>query len=286
MSVRSLWSGYLSIGIITIPVKVYSAIDKSNDGYKFNILHKDCNNRINEVTVCKTCDENKHLTTAETIKGYQYEPGKFITVSPDEFAAIKVPSDKTIKVREFIERDELDPLLIDCAYFIAPDAKAGVSIPAFGTIHDAIGTKYAIGNLSWYSKDVVVAIGKRGNGLVMYVLNNPNCIKSVEDLPNLKVKIATKAEEVVLAAELFENMAVEDIDWDDYPREYQNAMKRMIERKVKLAQGLEVADESDEQSTNGAAPTSNIMDALKATISVVKKAPKKKKAPAKPKRHK
>ncbi len=118
MSARATWKGFLKISLVTIPIKVFPATE-SSDGLSFNQLHGECTTRVTQKKWCATCD--REVTSAEIVKGFEFEPGHYVLLLPEELAAVQPPSTRVIDLVQFAEASALEPLYIDRAYYLAPD---------------------------------------------------------------------------------------------------------------------------------------------------------------------
>jgi DNA end-binding protein Ku len=115
---RSLWKGHIRFSLVTIPIRIYNAVD-TEETIRFNQLHKEDNGPVGYEKKCKKC--NKSLTNEEIVKGYQFEPEQYVIVSPDDLAKIKLKSTKVIEIEGFIDAKEVHPSLYEAPYLAGPD---------------------------------------------------------------------------------------------------------------------------------------------------------------------
>src|SRR5438128_375954 len=115
---RSIWKGHIQFSLVTIPVKVYNAIDTAQ-AIHFNQLHKGCNGPIAYDKRCKKC--NKVLSNEEIVKGYQYEPDQYVILEPEDLEKIRLKSTKVIEIQGFVDASEVHPMLYEAPYFAGPD---------------------------------------------------------------------------------------------------------------------------------------------------------------------
>src|ERR1043166_9692202 len=106
---RSIWKGHIRFSLVTIPIRIYNAVDTAEAAIRFNQLHKDDNGAVGYDKKCKKC--GKSLTTDEIVKGYQFEPEQYVIVSPEDFEKLKLKSKKVIEIDVFIEPSEVNPTL-------------------------------------------------------------------------------------------------------------------------------------------------------------------------------
>src|ERR1051325_10016610 len=105
---RSIWKGYIRFSLVTIPIRIYNAVN-TEETIRFNQLHKEDNGPIGYEKKCKKC--GKTLTTEEIVKGYEFEPEQFVIVSPDDLAKIKLKSTKVIEIAGFVDAEEIEASL-------------------------------------------------------------------------------------------------------------------------------------------------------------------------------
>src|SRR5207249_1443656 len=121
---RSIWKGHIRFSLVTIPIRIYNAVD-TEETIRFNQLHKDDNGAVGYEKKCKKC--GKTLTTEEIVKGYQFEPEQYVIVSPEDLAKIKLKSTKVIETAGFIDTSEVHPTLYESPYFAGPDGLVGAT---------------------------------------------------------------------------------------------------------------------------------------------------------------
>src|SRR5258708_19465289 len=115
---RSIWKGHIRFSLVTIPIRIYNAVD-TEETIRFNQLHKEDNGAVGYEKKCKKC--GKALTAEEIVKGYQFEPEQYVIVSPEDAEKIKLKSTKVIEIEGFIDASEVHPTMYESPYFAAPD---------------------------------------------------------------------------------------------------------------------------------------------------------------------
>src|SRR2546430_3685322 len=115
---RSIWKGHIQFSLVTIPIRIYNAVD-TEETIRFNQLHKEDNGAVGYEKKCKKC--GKSLSNEEIVKGYQFEPEQYVIVSPEDLEKIKLKSTRVIEIAGFIDAHEVDPSLYDAPYFAGPD---------------------------------------------------------------------------------------------------------------------------------------------------------------------
>ncbi len=254
---RAIWKGHIRFSLVTIPVRVYNAVD--NDlKISFNLLHRECNGPVGYDKRCKKC--SKVVTKDDIVKGYQYEPEQYVIVEPSDLEKIKLKSTKIIEIEGFINAREVSSLLFESPYFAGPDGP--VAGKAFALLSQTLKEtgKVGIGKVVLRDREDVVLIGPMENGIVLYKLRYANEVKAMKDVPQLEEQKIDK-DQLKLARNLVDSMATtyRKLDLQDT---YHEALKELIEAKVS---GKEIVTVTEEPK-----PVVDIMSALKQSIEQAK----------------
>ena len=279
---RAIWTGAVSFGLVNVPVKLYSAVQRKS--VRFNQLDAEGNVRIQQKRVNPVSGDE--VPYERIVKGYEIAPGSYVIVEPDELEALEPRRTKTIDILDFVDLEEIDPIFYDHPYYLAPGT--GGSKP-YKLLLEAMREtgKVAIGTVVIRQKQAIVALRPAGEVLQMATLIYADEIvppDRLDDVPGEDVEIAER--ELAIAKQLVESLAAE---WDpeQYKDEYREKVMQLIESK---AAGEEVAVQPEAEE---AAPVPDLMAALKASLDAVQSeekkpaarkraaAPKKRKAPAK-----
>jgi DNA end-binding protein Ku len=259
---RAIWTGAISFGLVNVPVKLYSAVQRKT--VRFNQLDSEGNVRIQMKRINPVSGDE--VPYERLVKGYEIAPGSYVIVEPDELEALEPHKTKTIDILDFVDLEEIDPIFYDHPYYLAPGA--GGSKPYKLLLEAMRDTgKVAIGTVVIRQKQAVVALRPSGDALQMATLIYADEIvptDRLDDLPDEDVEIAER--ELAIAKQLVESLAAE---WDPgrYKDEYREKVMQLVESK---AAGEELAVQPDTQE---AAPVPDLMSALKASLEAVKKAP-------------
>src|SRR5713101_5788623 len=282
---RSIWKGHIRFSLVTIPIRIYNAVD-TEETIRFNQLHKEDNGAVGYEKKCKKC--GKTLTTEEIVKGYQFEPEQYVIISPEDLAKIKLQSTKVIEIEGFIDATEVQPSMYDAPYFAGPDG--AVAAKTYSLLSQALkeSGKVGVGKVVLRDREEVVMISPLDGGIMLYKLRNPTELRKMESVPQIEHKEVNK-DELKLSINLVESMAstLKDLDLTD---RYSDALREMIEAKIAGKQVVTVAEEQK--------PVVDIMTALRQSIEQTKakkkpmekakgeKKPAVEVAPAKPKKQK
>jgi DNA end-binding protein Ku len=254
---RSIWKGYIRFSLVTIPIRIYNAVN-TEETIRFNQLHKEDNGAVGYEKKCKKC--GKTLSNDEICKGYQFEPEQYVIVNPDDLEKIKLKSTKLIDIEGFIDTAEISPALYESPYFAGPDGP--VASKAYTLLSEALKAsgKAGIGKVVLRDREEAVLISPQDGGLVLYRLRNPAELRSMSDVPQIERKEINK-DELKLSISLVETMAstLKEIDLTD---RYKDALRELIEAKIA---GKEVIVSQEEEK-----PVLDIMAALKQSIEQTK----------------
>jgi DNA end-binding protein Ku len=250
---RSIWKGHIRFSLVTIPIRIYTAVD-TEETIRFNQLHKEDNGPVGYEKKCKKC--GKSLTTEQIVKGYQFEPEQYVIVSPEDLEKIKLKSTKVIEIEGFIDDAEVHPTLYESPYFAGPDGLVAAKTYSLLTQALQASGKVGVGKVVLRDREEVVMIAPLDGGLVLYKLRNPDELRKMGDVPQLESKEVNK-DELKLSISLVESMAsnLKDLDLTDH---YRDALRELIEAKIA---GREVVSVPEEEK-----PVVDIMTALRQSI--------------------
>ena len=263
MAARPTWKGFLKISLVNIPVKVFPATESSGT-ISFNQLHAECQTRIRQKRWCEHC--NREVPNSEIVKGYEFEKGRYVVVSEDDFDKVRPESTRVIDLVQFADESSIDPIYVDRAYYLAPDGT--MAADAFAVMRDGMKGKVGIGKLALYGREYLVAVKPQDRGIVMYTLHHAAEIRSMDAVEELNAVAAkTRPEEIKLAKQVIETFEG-PLDLSTYRDEYQEGLRRTIEAKIA---GEEIVAPSVEAPPR----VVNLMDALKKSLDAVSSGKKK-----------
>ena len=250
---RSIWKGHIRFSLVTIPIRIYNAVD-TEETIRFNQLHKEDNGPVGYEKKCKKC--GKSLTAEQIVKGYQFEPEQFVIVTAEDLEKIKLKSTKVIEIEGFIDASEVHPTLYESPYFAGPDGVVAAKTYSLLTRALKESGKVGVGKVVLRDREEVVMIAPLEGGLVLYKLRNPRELRKIETVPQLE-QMEVNKDELKLSINLVESMAssLKELDLTD---RYRDALREMIEAKVAGKQIVSVPEEEK--------PIIDIMTALKQSI--------------------
>ena len=227
MPPRPTWKGFLKVSLVNIPVKVFPATE-SADAISFNQLHAECQTRIQQKRWCPHCE--REVPNTELVKGYEFEKGRYVVMSEEDIQKVRVESTRVINLVQFADDNQIDPIYVDRAYYLAPDGP--MAAEAFAVMREGMAGKAGIGKMALYGREYLVAVRPQKKGLVMYTLHHDAEIRSIDQIEELNsVPSKVKPEEMKLAKQVIATFDG-DLNLKDYKDEYKEGLRKIIEAKV------------------------------------------------------
>jgi DNA end-binding protein Ku len=258
MPARSIGTATISFGLVSIPTKLYTTNETSNDIH-FNMLHESDGARLKQQYICTKC--NEVVDREHTVKGYEHAKGQYVILSAEELKALDAVATQTIALEEFVPAASLDPLYIEKSYYLGPD-KGGER--AYKLIRDAMLETGLVGVASYSArgKQYIVELRPFNEGLIMHQLRYAAEVKPwsevpLPDLPELKPA------EINLAKQIIQQNASETWHPEKYKDEVQERMQDLIQKKIE-GQEITVTPEAP------AGKVIDLMESLKASLGMAK----------------
>jgi DNA end-binding protein Ku len=267
MAARPIASITISFGLVSIPVKLFSATEASR-AISFNLLHKACGSRLKQQYFC--VKEDVPVSREDMVKGYEFEKDQYVVFTPEELKALEEAGSQTADITEFVPIESVDPVYFDKAYYLAPD-KGGAKPYALLARALSESGRCALGRWAARGKQYIVMIRPVEDGLVMQQLLYAAEVRSIKDIEIPKTEV--KDAELKLAQQLIEQQAVETFDPGAYTDEVRARLQSAIDKKV---QGQEITLAEAPQ------PTGQVIDLMEALRASLDKKPAKKATPVKP----
>jgi DNA end-binding protein Ku len=266
MAARSIASLTVSFGLVSIPVRLFSATEASKS-ISFNMLHKTCGSRLRQQYIC--IKEEVVVPRDEMVKGYEFAKDQYVMFKPEELKAMEEVGTHTADITEFVPLDSVDPVYFDKAYYLAPD-KGGAKPYALLAAALRESSKCALGRWAARGKQYIVMLRPVEDGIVMQQLLNAEEVRSIKDIEIPATDVNPK--ELKLAQMLIEQQSAETFDPTQYKDTVTARIQAAIEKKV---QGQEITLAEPEEK---GAQVIDLMDALRASLE--RKTPAAKPAPA------
>jgi DNA end-binding protein Ku len=254
---RAIAGGTISFGLVSIPVKLYSAT-QAQAGVSFNMLHGKCGTRLKQQYICP--HDSEIVSRDQMVKGYEFAKDQYVTFTPDELKALEEKSKETIEISEFVPLDKIDPVYFDKPYYLGPE-KGGEK--AYKLLSEAMREtgRSGLARYSARGKQYLVLLrplADQGGGLVMQQLLYSDEVRPFSEVPIADAEV--KESELKLAMQLIDQIASETFDPTQYRDEVKDRIEEDIKRKV---EGQEIAVSAPEPEP---ARIIDLMEALKASL--------------------
>lgn len=271
MRMRSVWRGAISFGLVTIAVRLYTAVEEHD--FRFNQVHREDGGRIKYKRVCSVC--GNEVEYSDITKGYELDDGRMVIMENEDFEKLPVKTDKSIDVLEFVPAEEIDPIYFQKTYYLEPDKAAA---RPYVLLRDALVKtgQLAVVKITIRQKETLATIRARDDVLVMHTMLWPDEIRKAE-FDFLDQNVEVRPQELKMATSLVESMAG-DFDPDTFTDDYRDALEKVIAAK---AEGAELPEQPEAEEKGDVI---DLMTALERSVEKAKAGRKSaKKAPAKKK---
>ena len=199
----SVWSGYLTFGLISMPVRLFSAARSSH--VQFNMLHRDDHVRIKQQLYCP--QDERVVSRDEIVKGYEYEKGEYVVIEPADIKKIEPKTTKAMEILEFVKSSEIDPVYFESSYYLVPE-EAGQRPYALLTRALEESEYVAIAKLGMHNREYTIFLRPTNGGLMLHTMFYENEVRQVEQFGKTS-GIELKDAEVKVAHQLVEALAAE-----------------------------------------------------------------------------
>jgi DNA end-binding protein Ku len=264
MAARSIASLTVSFGLVSIPVRLFSATEASR-AISFNLLHKTCGSRLKQQYFC--VKEEVPVGREDMVKGYEFTKDQYVMFTPEELKAMEEVGTHTADITEFVPIDSVDPVYYDKAYYLAPD-KGGAKPYALLARALRDTKRCALGRWAARGKQYIVMIRPVDDGLVMQQLLYAGEVRSIKDIDIPKTEV--RDAELKLAQQLIEQQAVDRFDPSAYKDDVRERIDAAIQKKVE-GQEITLAEAPE--------PGGQVIDLMEALRASLEKKPAKR-APA------
>lgn len=254
---RPIWKGHLTFGLVTIPIKLYTATDTKD--IRFRLLHKSCLTPIQNKRYCPHHDEIVEWN--DVTRGYEYAKGKFVPMTDEELENVPLDTAGSVSVSAFVDLEDIDPIYYERSYYLAPD-EGGQK--AFRLLHDTLdeSAKIAVGKVVIREKEHLVSVRPHNGAMVMSTLFYTDEVRSSEEIPELPAQAKIHPNEKKMALQLIEGMAGR-FDPAEYKDDYREALQKVIVAKVE-GEPVPTAEPREEKVVD-------LMEALRRSLQATRK---------------
>jgi DNA end-binding protein Ku len=256
---RPLWKGAITFGLISIPVRLYSAVKEKS--LKFHLLHEEDNGRIKYERRCSKC--GKEVAWDDIVKGYEFSKDHYVTFTDEELDSVEMDSVKAIDVEAFVPLDQIDPIYFNKTYYVIPDAGG---LKAYKLLVEALEAEGQVGvaKVAFRDKEHLSTIRLKDDIFVLETMHWPDEI-SEPAFEELEKNVKIKDTEVKMARQLIQQLA-DDFHPEQFKDDYRERLEDLAEKKIE-GQEIAIALEPEEEPTK----VVDLMEALKASVAEAKK---------------
>lgn len=221
---RAMWSGAVSFGLVSVPVKLYSAT--TNHDIRFHQVHAADGGRIKYKRTCSI--DGDEVEYADIVKGFETDDGELITLSEEDLDSLPVASGHEIDVIEFVPADQIDPLLFEKSYYLEPEAKAA---KPYALLREALvqTDRMAVVKVALRQRESIALLRVRGRAIVLQTMLWPDEVREPE-FDILDAEVELRPQEMQMAASLVESLGA-DFDATQFHDDYRDAVEALIEQK-------------------------------------------------------
>jgi DNA end-binding protein Ku len=253
---HAIWTGAISFGLVTIPVKLFTAVRSSD--LRFNFLHKTDDGRIYNERHCTVCNEK--VEYADLVRGYEYEKGRYVTVTDEDLKRVNVEATQSVEIVEFVELEQINPMFFDTPYYLEPEKKGR---HAYALLRESLieSGKVGIARVVIRSREHLAALKPNGEALILELMHYADELVAQADFdfPSLKENVASA--ELKMAKMLIDTMSAEKFEPEKFHDKYREDVLAMIEAR---AAGKEVP--AGEPARPAASNVVNLMDVLQRSL--------------------
>lgn len=255
---RSIWKGAISFGLVTIPVKLFSATEEKD--ISFRQVHPEDGGRIKYKRVCDKCD--KEIPFAEIAKGYETPDGRMVILEKEDFEALPLTTTKSVEVVQFVGEDEVDPTYFNKTYFLQAD---GPGVKPYVLLRDALlkSEQSAVVKVALRSREALALIRPRDGVLLMHTMLWPDELRDGSFAAPPEEVTVSDAE--VTMAQSFIDALSGDFEPEEFTDSYREALEAVVQSKLSGVT-LEEAPEAEPE-----AEVVDLVAALRASVDAAKK---------------
>jgi DNA end-binding protein Ku len=255
---RSIWKGAISFGLVTIPVKLYSATEQKD--VTFHQVHRTDGGRIRYKRVCTI--DGEEVQYSDIAKGYELASGEIVVLTDEDFEGLPLSTSRRIDVLQFSPDDQIDPILFNKSYYLEPEAAGS---KPYVLLRDALegSGRVAIVKVALRQRESLAVLRVRDEVFVLETMLWPDEVRAAE-FPFLEEDIEVRAQELQMATSLIDTMTG-DFDPSEYHDAYREALQQVIEAKIAGKEVVQPEAPPEER------PAVDLMAALRASVEAAKK---------------
>ncbi len=254
MALRPYWSGHIRLSLVSLPVNVYAALNRSSQ-IPLHEIYRPTGQRVRRLSVV----DGEPVEREEIVKGYEVEKGEYVLLEPEEIKELKVPSRQVLDIKHFVRHESIDSIYYEKPYFVTPDGKSGEA--AFAVIREALRETgmVGLGQLAIGGHERLCAVKPCGSGILLETLRYEDEVRESDPYFRDIDEEAVDEEELSLAKELIRRKTAE-FKPEEFHDHYREALQELIQAKLEHREPREVIPEAP------AGKVVNLMDALRQSL--------------------
>jgi DNA end-binding protein Ku len=251
----TVWKGYVSFGLISVPIRLFVAAREEH--VSFNQIHKECGTRVKQQLYCPT--DQRVVERSELAKGYQVDKDTYVLVTEDELKSLEAESSESMEIQQFVNLDDVDPIYYQTSYYTVPEdpGRKAYALILQGMEQLKLG---AIAKITLHQREQIVMIRPYHNGLVLHTLYYPAEVRDIAEYGHDGEELKLQKAEIDLAEQFMKQLTAK-FDPEQFKDEYHTRVEELIERKE-----AGMAAKSDKEPKKRLAPVINLMDALRKSM--------------------
>lgn len=250
---HTMWKGSVSFGLVNIPVKMFAATEDKD--IRFRNIHKDCHTPVKYEQVCPSC--NKKIASDDIVRGFEYEPGRFVIIEDSDLEAIRPDITKSIEIIDFVLLKDIDPIYYEKSYYLSPQDAGNKAYSLLREAMDKTG-RIAVARIIIREKESLAVVRVYKNLLVLETIFYPDEVRDIKQVPGIPENANIIEAELNMATQLIDNLTHE-FQPEKYKNEYRGKLMELINRK---AEGDEIVTMPEVHKTN----VIDLMQALQASL--------------------
>jgi DNA end-binding protein Ku len=253
---RAIWSGAISFGMVSIPVKLYGATESKD--IRFHLIHATCGSKLQQRRWCPT--DEVDVPWNDVARGFEYAKGQYVILTDEDFEQLPLPSTHTIELNAFVEQSDIDPVFYERSYYLEPDERAR---KPYALLLKALEQKKlsAVGSITIRKKEQLCVIRPHGDTIMLETLFYPDELREERGVDLGKVKVSDR--EMDMAFTLID-LLKRPFDPSEYKDHYREALAQLIEAKLEGKQVVSAPPTKE-------ARVFDLADALKRSVEAAKK---------------
>lgn len=255
----SVWSGYLTFGLISMPVQLYSGA--RGERVSFHMLHRDDLTRIKQQLYCPADD--KVVERDEIVKGYEYRKGEYVVIEPDEIKKIEPKTAKAMEILQFVKADEVDPIYFESSYYLKPEEAGARPYALLAGAMEKM-SYMAVAKLTMHNREYTVILRPYKHGLMLHTMYYSDEVRDMEGFGEEGTHADLKEDEMKVASQLIDALA-DRFDPERYHDTFQDNLRGLIKARLEGQEVIAV------EKPGRPAPVADLMEALKQSLATMKK---------------